>query len=74
MKIGAPGSIARHVQDRLDRDPQAFGENMWLVYEYEPGKPEPTLRAAQSTRTGAEAYMAEGRVLVNLAAYCRHAS
>jgi len=71
IRIGAPNSVARHVQERLELDPCAFGQNRWLVYEYATGK-SPILRAAQASRSGAESYMKGGRVLVDVNSYRTH--
>jgi len=68
VRLGAPGSVARFVQETLERDPSHYGENRWLVYEYASGR-DPILRAAQESRSGAESYMKPGRVLVDVKEY-----
>jgi len=62
MRIGAPGSVARFVEDNLANNPAFYGSNHWLVYEYATGR-DPILRAAQPDRVAAERYMKPGRVL-----------
>lgn len=68
IRIGAPGSIARHVQEVLERNPHHFGIKRWLVYSYASG-PVPILHAAQDTQAQAESHMKAGRVLVDVTAY-----
>ena len=63
-RIGAPGSIARYVQESMERG-VIFG-GRWLVFEYAPG---PVVRAVQTSRAEAQKYMAPGRVLVDVESY-----
>ena len=69
IRIGAPGSVARYVQEALENNPDAFGENHWGVFEYTSRGP--VMRAGQATRKGAEKYMKPGRVLINFESYRR---
>lgn len=69
IRIGAPGSVARHVQEEFERDLNAYGKNKFAVFEYVNNRP--VLRAAQTTKDGALRYMEEGRVLIDLDSYRR---
>jgi hypothetical protein len=66
-RIGAPGSVARHVQERLEKDPEAFAGGRWGVFEYTAQGI--VTRALQSTRENATRYMSPGWVLVDIDSY-----
>lgn len=66
-RLGAPGSVARHVQSILEADPDHFGENRYLVFEY--GDRGPGLVAAQASESGALKHMRYGRILVDVFSY-----
>lgn len=59
-RIGAPNSIARYASNT------EWGQNEWAVFEYVAGVP--VVRAA-GTKGHCEAFMAPGRVLVDVRAY-----
>lgn len=61
IRIGAPNSVMRHASEA------SWGENNWAVYEYIDNKP--VVRAAQTTKSGAEQFMAEGRFLIDLSIF-----
>jgi hypothetical protein len=70
IRIGAPGSIARHVQETLEHNPRHFGTGRYCVYSYGAG-PVPILHASYATQTQAQAESTAkpGSLWIDTAAY-----